>query len=153
MFVLFLWLKERFKQSIRKRPKQELVNDLPYVKKLPKSKMRKVGTFWRLNRTSQIVTSTNAKMNFFILDHFSFFLPSYNRITKNIQLNIFFNILRILICGAIGIGCSSSIFFYLNKYDFKIQLFTFRKDLIFHVFLPTVPNFNIMCWIGGKNNR
>lgn len=33
---------ERFKQSIRKRPKQGLVNDLPYVKKLPKSKMRKV---------------------------------------------------------------------------------------------------------------
>lgn len=150
MFVLFLWLKERFKQSIRKRPKQELVNDLPYVKKLPKSKMRKVGTFWRLNR--QIVTSTNAKMIFLILDHFRIVLPSYNRITKNIQLNIFFNILSILICGAIGIGCSSSIFFYLNKYDCKIQLFTFRKDLIFHVFLPTVPNFNIMWRIGGKNN-
>lgn len=33
---------ERFKQSIRKRPKQEFVNDLPYIKKLPKSKMRKV---------------------------------------------------------------------------------------------------------------
>ncbi|XP_022309905.2 uncharacterized protein LOC111115451 isoform X2 [Crassostrea virginica] len=33
---------ERYKLSIRKRPKQEFVNDLPYIKKLPKSKMRKV---------------------------------------------------------------------------------------------------------------
>ncbi|XP_048754726.2 DNA ligase 1-like isoform X1 [Ostrea edulis] len=33
---------ERSKSNIRKRPKQEFVNDLPYVKKLPKSNMRKV---------------------------------------------------------------------------------------------------------------
>ncbi|XP_062567455.1 traf2 and NCK-interacting protein kinase-like isoform X2 [Saccostrea cucullata] len=33
---------ERLRMSIKKRPKQELVNELPYVKRLPKSKMRKV---------------------------------------------------------------------------------------------------------------
>ncbi|XP_061193884.1 kinesin-like protein KIF16B [Saccostrea echinata] len=33
---------ERLRMSIKKRPKQELVNELPYIKRLPKSKMRKV---------------------------------------------------------------------------------------------------------------